>query len=273
MITTATLELPRHSKGVASPLDSFWTFVTSEVYCSENHGNHNFSCFKNGSKSCRFCLPRQQMNSTSRLFQLELVKKVGLTPHSICLFHQVQAGTPPVTLWQPDNRCIISQTTLRSADDVELRDRCKPIYNVNYVFVPNWDSGYQNGNLSPSNFVFGVYGNGGSPLHNNIQIVQKGGMGENSYIVKYVTKGNGSLNHVLPMLYEAINMAKRYPSVHPDVETNPLRPYIRTLQRTLNNELKVSEYGIKMIVLNLMGLKQFASTHRFCYLDVTPLQL
>ena len=110
--------------------------------------------------------------------------------------------------------------SLRSQAHTTSTNSVEPIEKGIFVqWNPNLDQTSKNCYFSPCNAIILVVCRNGFGLHNNIQHVAKGGLGESSYIARYMTKGIGTLTDTksLPLLYEAIQNLRQ--SVHPDTTT------------------------------------------------------
>ena len=273
--TTSKLPISHADAGEAV-IDSFWSVYDKEGYHIVHHQNHNFSCFKNGGLVCRFKLPQHAWNQLSGIIQLELIKgKRKNDPSTFEIFSVIQPPSDPNSALEleADKRCLIYCSTKRTDDSSLLRDPTNPSktgFNIEFQWQNFLDIGRLNGLVSPCSAVLLICCGGGGHLHNNLQVVMKGGMGENSYIAKYVTKGVGQLQKCLPLLYEAVQKNKS--SVHPDLESNPHRKYLALLQQSINNGTKKNEFSLPIMLLDLMGMLQFACSHGFTHVHVDQLR-
>jgi hypothetical protein len=256
-------------------VDKFWIEYENEAYHVENHGNHNFSCWKNQSVICRFKLPANAWNQISGIIQLELVKGMNKSdPVTYNIYSAVKGVQPQSHIsWQRDNRCLVVALTSRTGDDVTLRDPTNPAetgLNVDVEWHPHAESedpeGRNNGLMSPCSALILVI----AKMHNNLQHISKGGMGDVSYIAKYVTKGIGNLQRSLPLLHSCL-MANRE-SVHEDALTNEYRPALMALQQCINAGSKMTEYSRTMMLGFLMGMSQFPCSHQFENINVYALR-
>jgi hypothetical protein len=140
-----------------------------------------------------------------------------------------------------DGRNIVFQSTRRTNDGTVLRDPTSAeIATVGKQWAAHTDQGRNNGLLSPVSAIILICCGAGGGCHNNIQFVNQGGMGSESYVASNVGKGVGKLIASLPALYEAKNSNKV--SVHPDVASNPVRATAYILQKSINNYSKKREY-------------------------------
>jgi len=254
-------------------VDEFWLHYERNAIHVQNHGNHNFSCWKNGAEICRFKLPVHAWNQISGIIQLVLTLNRITSKYQMCIRSVVEPNIRTVTtdvLWKQDKRCLIVTQTRRSSDNSLLRDPTNAAetgLDINVEFNPNLDIGRENGLISPCSAAILVICGGGGYCHNNLQFVNRGGMGENSYIAKYVTKGVGQLINSMSLLNEA--MAANRTSVHPDNEENPLRPALFVTQRAINSSSKMSEFSLTLMLASLIGLPQFISSSEFARVAVT----
>ena len=270
--------------------DSFWIEFEAVAILVQNHGNHNFSCWKNGSELCRFKLPAHAWNQLSGVIQVELLRSLDKSvPSEFRIKSTVsEKFHNPISRWSQDQRCLIVTTTkctsnsstirdptnleayhdsLRSQTRATSKNSVEPIENGIFVqWNPNLDQQSKNGYFSPCNAIILVVCGGGFGLHNNIQHVGKGGLGENSYIAKYMTKGIGTLTKSLPLLYEALQNLRQ--SVHPDALQQVHRPAMTALQQSLNNGTKRKEFSLTLMLASLFGMQQFNSSHKFITVNV-----
>ena len=174
--------------------------------------------------------------------------------------------------WQTYDRILICNQKKRTSDDVNLRYPTNPFMtgmNTELFDIPNTDGldGVgENGYVSPFSEIILVCCGGGGGCHNNLQWVAKGGMGDNSYIAKYVSKGMGSLVQTLPLLFDALNANKT--SVAPDLPTNPYRPAVAILQRCLILKAKQTEFLLPLMCGVSLNMAQFACSHDFRFINV-----
>ena len=268
---------------------SFWTEFEGVAILVQNHGNHNFSCWKNGSVLCRFRLPSHAWNQVSGVIEIELFRSPNKSvPNDFRIKSNVSDKChQPISRWSQDQRCLIVNTTKRTADNSIIRDPTNTdTYNnlllqqipttktsaetteleIKVEWNPNLDQQSKNGYFSPCNAIILVVCGGGFGLHNNIQHVGKGGLGENSYIAKYMTKGIGTLTKSLPLLYEALQNLRQ--SVHPDALQQVHRPAMTALQQSLNNGTKRKEFSNTLMLASLFGMQQFNSSHKFISINL-----
>ena len=186
------------------PMNTFWTIIDEQSFWTIHHQNHNFSCFKTGQEICRFKLPARTWNQISGIIQLVLDDK------DKCIFHilkQVESiriqDIDDILIFTDDPRYLTFVNTKRSSDEVTLRDpTILSTMKVDLDFIQDDPDARKNGLVSPCNPVILVTCGGGGLLHNNLQLIHKGGMGDISYIAKYFTKGSGQLREILPLVYE-----------------------------------------------------------------------
>ena len=250
-------------------IEEFWIQFEEIAYTVQNHGNHNFSCWKNGSEICRFKFPNTAWNEISGFIQLDLKPAHGLQKETYYIGSRVSTFVEK-PLFKADQRCIISNSSKRTDDGVTLRDPTeseKHGVSIACEFLDRTDTGRNNGLISPCSAIILICCGGGGGCHNNLQHIGKGGMGDASYIAKYITKGiGGQLTACLPLLHEAILANKT--SVHPDVVKNPHRHALYLMQKSINNANKRSEFSMQLMLLSLLGLQQFSSSHKFQYIPV-----
>jgi hypothetical protein len=262
--------------------DEFWNVYEPMAYTIQYHGNHNFSCWKNGSALCRFKLPAASWNQLSGLIQLEEIVENGRKVVKV----KTDNG-PPVEaagLFDVDKRCLIFYGTKRTTDGAVIRDPTVPSAILDasaMIELEISDEGRHNGLMSPCSPVILVCCGGGGGLHNNLQHVHKSGMGENSYIAKYIGKGIGKLCEILPLMYEVLQSNRT--SVAADASTNPNRPALFTLQRAVNLKHKMQENSLPLMLASLLQVSQFyssteyqyvpASAFRKCQLDISSDEL
>ena len=101
-----------------------------------------------------------------------------------------------VPLFDADKRCLLYSSSRRTSDDTTLRDPTVTTSEgaeIPIIWAKHTDEGRDNGLISPCNAIILICCGGGGGCHNNIQHVHKGGMGNESYIAKYVGKGVGQL--------------------------------------------------------------------------------
>jgi hypothetical protein len=135
-------------------IDAFWIEFEGTSFHVQNHGNHNFSCWKNHAEICRFKLPAHAWNQISGIIQLELIK--GLNESDAVTFgirSSVQGASAESHLsWGTDRRCLMVAMTKRSSDEQILRDPTNPTQtgiNVDVQWQENTDEGRNNGLMGP----------------------------------------------------------------------------------------------------------------------------
>ena len=251
---------------IVQEADAFWTAFEKLAIFIQYHGNHNFSCWKNGSEVCRFKYPAHAWDAKSGLLQIELLAGTDKIPDQIRIRMRIKPMDILLKPGQPDQRCLLFNATKRSSDHVTIRNPMNVPDRERNDYEANIDTGRFNGLLSPCSALIFVVCGGGGGCHNNVQHVTKGGMGDDSYIAKYMTKGIGTLVKCLPLLQEAINANRT--STLPDVETNEYRAPMFALQQSINNGVKRQEYSITLMLASLLHLHQFTSTHDYEYINV-----
>ena len=279
LIQTDTEKVPRPTR-TSLPIgpteddqivDEFWMEFEGIAIHIQNHGNHNFSCWKNGSLLCRFKLPAHSWDQISGMIQIKLKRnKTDKTmKDTFCILPMIEplstthrdSTQDAYNRWKYDKRCLILNTTKRSSDGATLRDPTNPGdtgLDIDSIEQPNNDAGRFNGLFSPCSATI-LVGCGG--CHNNLQFVSKGGMGDASYIAKYISKGVGQLVRCLSIIKEAIDSKRT--STHVDADTNPYRKAIFILQQTLNNGAKRNEYSMTLMLGSCLEMAQFQSSHGF----------
>ena len=261
------LQLINNPNARAVVMDAFWKDFEHKSFLLENHGNHNFSCWKEGKFICRFSMPAIPWNQISGIIEVRFIR--GNLVEGVKDSFEIASRVGDVTIdrefMSPDCRNLIYQPTRRTNDSTILRDPSSPhIADYSIEWAPHIDEGRNNGLMSPVSATILVGCGGGGGCHNNLQFVQHGGMGENSYVCKYIGKGVGKMTATLPALYEAKTSNKT--SVHPDLTTNPMRGTAYILQKSINNYSKKREYPNQLMLAHLLGLHQFSSSHTYQFI-------
>ena len=173
-------------------MDAFWKDFEHKSFLLENHGNHNFSCWKEGKFICRFSMPAIPWNQISGIIEVRFIR--GNLVEGVKDSFEIASRVGDVNIvrefMSPDCRNLIYQPTRRTNDSTILRDPSSPhIADFSIEWAPHIDEGRNNGLMSPVSATILVGCGGGGGCHNNLQFVQHGGMGENSYVCKYIGKG------------------------------------------------------------------------------------
>ena len=258
---------------------------TNAIACRrEDHKPHNHSCYPDrnpkpgqlpGDIKCRFGLPSKSFDQKSGLVQAEVMlapdrfDRQGNPFPTELEVKLLKIPTPfpdqnhlswPFTIDKRILLLMFNRPTTSSEESRHLPSQHDSMGDIPYLTDDDPDSR----NNWISDFSMAVM-KGCSGTHNNVQFVARVSMGLSCYISKiYMVKGSGqSLLHTLSLLAEAYTRSRTHPSVHPDLNENPLRPALRTLQRLINNKTKANEYSLRLIISSLLGMPQFESSHRF----------
>lgn len=196
------------NEATQNPINNFWITVNKKTHPTINHQDHNFSCFKNKELICRFKMPALTWNQISGIIQLILDENDKGNFHILRDIEPMKVSHDNNILqFQKDSRFLIFNTTKRVRDDKQLRDPTIPDtmkIDMKEIgpYINDNDNSRENALISPCNVVILVSCGGGGILHNNLQHIHKGGMGDISYIAKYFTKGGGELKEVLVLVHE-----------------------------------------------------------------------
>jgi hypothetical protein len=279
------LPIPGPNDIETEKLDPFWTIFEIHGYIIQYHGNHNFSCWKDGAKECRFKFPEHAWNQISSFIQIMLqINKDNVAKPDIKIFERVSEpeiseNTNTLNKIEEDIRIILFKSIKRTDDNADIRTLVETalntqeniIYEMNTLLddkkiLKNDDTGRNNGMVVPCSAIILVI----ALCHNNVQLLSRLSMGAMFYIGGYMGKGVGKLSNVLPLIHSALtlNVLYKKSSIHPDVNTNPLRPALYILQQTLNNVSRKLEFPLTLMLAFLLGMKQFNSSHRFLYLNI-----
>ena len=84
------LPIPGPNDIETEKLDPFWTIFEIHGYIIQYHGNHIFSCWKDGAKECRFKFPEHAWNQITGFIEIMLkVKKDKVEKPEIQIFERV----------------------------------------------------------------------------------------------------------------------------------------------------------------------------------------
>lgn len=84
-----------------------------------------------------------------------------------------------------------------------------------------------------------------------------------------MVKGDsGRLNTVVSLFYEAIQLARKFPSQAPDAGVDPLRPAARLLTSFVNNTFKYMEFPVRLMLQYLTGAENFQCSDTYSYVFI-----
>lgn len=169
-------------------MESFESLFLHSAIFVQNHGNHNFSCFKGDRKFCRFDLPSHSWNQNSGLVQVNLITdKLRTIKPKLVILKNI-SERKEFKRFQSDERILIFNSIKRSSDNATIRE-IKNSQETKIEYLADEDINSKNGLFSPCNKVLLV----AALCHNNIQRISKEGMGSDAYIAKYIAKGSNNL--------------------------------------------------------------------------------
>ena len=120
------LPIPGPNDIETEKLDPFWTIFEIHGYIIQYHGNHNFSCWKDGAKECRFKFPEHAWNQISSFIQIMLqINKENVAKPDIKIFERVSEpeiseNTNILKKIEEDIRIIIFKSIKRTNDDADI---------------------------------------------------------------------------------------------------------------------------------------------------------
>ena len=253
-------------------LEDFWVIYENYGYVVQFHGNHNFSCWKDNNKMCRFKLPAHAWNQLTGFIEIVLDSHATkLEPPKIHILERV--SDPPLPDedkffedFEKDLRIILFNSIKRSNDSSLIRDPSLLFLSETIEALPNDDKGRNNGLMSPCNAVILVI----ALCHNNLQLLTRLAGGLDQYLAKYISKGIGKLTNILSLFYAAILMHGK--SVADDVDTNSNRDALYILNKTLNNLTRKVNYPNTLMLAYLLGMEEYMSSHSYIYIKIYMMQ-
>jgi hypothetical protein len=252
-------------------VDMFWNFIDKHGFLIQNHGNHNFSCWKHKSQICRFKLPSISWNQLSGFIQLQLTKPADNIPSEVTYRKHIapiqnnRNSNNSVYIVDKRNIILIQQKMTSDNQTIRTFAGSSSEYDQNISFN---DGLSNNGKISPFNHLISYV----TLAHNNLQWISRTGMGSDFYIAKYITKGLGRAVETVSLMYESMHAINQgASSVATDNATNPTRNALYALTKAINNGTKKQEFSIFLMLHSLLKFGQYQNTHENVYVNVYPL--
>jgi hypothetical protein len=270
--------------------------VMEHALKDQNHSAHNMSCFPPPNKpdrTCRFGMPTLSWNQESSFLQIALPKPVDEDSDSDSsgtdADEEEGRGTdhpvkPPIIynriapperidedhdeLFLYDKRIIVFQPYRGPMEPSETPKRLLQEYDhheIDLIRPPPNDPPSASSFLSPFSKIVSTL----TASHNNLQLLLYCASFLGAYLAKYMTKaahseGVGFLKEISVALKDVL----KFPSQADDKHNNPARTAIHLVERVLNNRIKNSEYPLTLILVLLLGFKQFRTSHDPTYINM-----